>query len=269
MFRHMRPPYPTIYPELNAVLQELVASVQSILGENFCGAYLQGSFAAGDADIHSDVDFIVVTHDEVSVAQLAALQDMHKRLHVLDVPWAQHLEGSYVPRNSLRRLDPSRPPYLYLDNGSSELIRDNHCNTALVRWLLREHGVILAGPDPTSLVDPVSADQLRSEARTLMDEYADWAREPQTRPGVGLMSRWKQPYLVVSYCRMLHTLSVGRVSSKRSAGEWALGALGSEWASLIQRALDDRPDPWSRVYEPADPEAIDRTLAFVDYAMTL
>ena len=48
---------------------------------------------------------------------------------------------------------------------------------------------------------------------------------------------------------------------------WALGALDPGWASLIQRALDDRPEPWLRVHEPADPEVIDRTLAFVDYAL--
>ena len=43
---------PTIYPKLNVVLRELVASARTILAENFCGAYLQGSFAVGDAGIH-------------------------------------------------------------------------------------------------------------------------------------------------------------------------------------------------------------------------
>jgi predicted nucleotidyltransferase len=255
---------PTVYPELNAVLGELVSGVRAILAENFCGAYLQGSFAVGDADVHSDVDFLVVTQDEVSVVQLAELQVMHKRIYALDVPWARHLEGSYVPRDSLRRLDPSRPPYLYLDNGSSELIWDNHCNTEGVRWSLREHGLTLAGPDPKSLVDPVSAAQLRAEVLATMREWVPWAREP-TRAGG--MSQWKQTLLVLSYCRMLQTLDVGRVTSKREGGEWALGALDAEWAGLIQRALDDRPDPWLRVYQPADPETADRTLTFIDYAL--
>jgi predicted nucleotidyltransferase len=91
-------PGPTVYPELNGVLDEFVASVRAILGENFCGAYLQGSFALGDADEHSDVDFIVATHHEVSDTQLAKLQAIHERLYGLESPWAQHLEGSYVPR---------------------------------------------------------------------------------------------------------------------------------------------------------------------------
>src|ERR671930_536785 len=239
---------PTAYPELNAVLQELVESVQEILGESFCGAYLQGSFALGDADRESDVDFLVVTHDEVTDAQAAELQAMHQKIYALETPWAQHLEGSYPPRAALRRVDPSRSPWLYLDNGATELVRDNHCNTAVVRWTLREHGVVLAGPDPKSLVDPVSADELRREMLTAAREWAEWAREPHPRFGPGAMSRRQQSLLVLSFCRVLHTLAVGRVTSKPEAGRWALRALDPDWADVIRRALDERPDQWGQVH---------------------
>jgi hypothetical protein len=49
-----------------------------------------------DADVHSDVDFIVVTREEVNGEQAVALQAMHQRIYALDTPWAQHLEGSYA-----------------------------------------------------------------------------------------------------------------------------------------------------------------------------
>ena len=253
---------PTAFPDLNALLDDLVAGVQAILGENFCGAYLQGSFAVGDADVHSDVDFIVATHEDVSGEQAAALQAMHQRIYALDTPWAQHLEGSYVPKERLRRVDPARSPFLYLDNGATELIRDNHCNTAVVRWSLHEHGVVLAGPDPQSLLEPVAAEQLRAEVINILSEWVDWAKAPK-------MNRWRQPFIVVSFCRMLHTLETGKVASKREAGEWALKTLDSRWTSLIERALDDRPDPVLRVHQLADAEVIDDTAAFVDYAVAL
>ena len=48
---------PTIFPELNELLEEFVARVQSILAGNFVGAYLTGSLALGAGDIHSDCDF--------------------------------------------------------------------------------------------------------------------------------------------------------------------------------------------------------------------
>ena len=258
---------PTVYPELNAVLRELVESAQAILGERFCGAYLQGSFALGDADEESDVDFLIVTHAEVTDAQAAELQAMHERIYVLETPWAQHLEGSYPPGEQLRRVDPTRSQWLYLDNGATELVRDDHCNTAVVRWTLREHGVVLAGPDPKSLVDPVSAEELRDEVRTALREWVEWAREPHPRFGPGAMSRRQQSLLVLSFCRILHTLETGRVTSKPQAGRWALGALDPEWTGLIRRALDDRPDQWGQVHEQADARAVARTLAFADYAL--
>src|SRR5256885_16724499 len=156
---------PTPFADLNAVLEEFLVSLRAVLGESFCGLYLQGSFAVGDADVHSDVDFIAVTNDEVTDDQLGALQAMHKRLYALDVPWAQHLEGSYVPKDSLRRKDAESRTYLFLDNGATELVRDTHCNTHVTRWVLREHGIPLAGPDATALVDPVTGDELRREMR--------------------------------------------------------------------------------------------------------
>jgi len=234
-----------------------------VLAENLCGAWLVGSFAVGDADVHSDVDFIVATEDEVSDGQLEALQAMHVRLYEMQVPWAQHLEGSYIPTGRLREVDPARAEYLFLDNGSTELVRDNHCNTAVVRWTLREHGITLAGPDPKTLVDPVSDEQLHDEARRAMNDHAVWVRRDRTKP----MSRWQQPYIVLTFCRGLHTLRFGVVGSKRVAGEWALTAVSPEWRSLVRNALDDRPDPWKRVHEDADPDDAARTLAFVDYAV--
>jgi predicted nucleotidyltransferase len=260
---------PTAYPELNAVLRELVSSVRAILGESFCGAYLQGSFALGDADEESDVDFLVVTHAEVTDVHAAALQAMHQRIYALATPWAQHLEGSYPPAEQLRRVDPERKPWLYLDHGATELVRDNHCNTAVVRWTLREHGVVLVGPDPRSLVEPVSPEELRGDVRTALREEAEWAREPHPRFGPGAMSKRQQTYLVLSFCRILHTIETGRVASKPQAGSWALRALDPEWQSLIRRALDDRPDQMGQVYQRAEAAAVERTLAFTDYALAV
>jgi predicted nucleotidyltransferase len=257
-------PGPTVFPELNGVLAELLEGARSILGENFCGAYLHGSFATGDADVFSDVDFLIVTHEELTDEQQARLQAMHRRIYALETPWAQHLEGSYVPERRLRRVDWSRSPFLYLDNGADQLIWDSHCNTPVVRWLLREHGLTLAGPEPRPIVDPVSAPELQREAVARIHEYAEWASEPtEAAP----MSRWMQPYLVVTFCRLLFTLSEGRVPSKREAGEWALERLDGEWRELVRQALADRADPWERVHQPGPPDMIQRTLRFAEYAV--
>lgn len=248
------------FGDLNRLLTELAEGVQAALGDNFIGAYLQGSFAVGDADEHSDVDFIIVTNGEVTQEQRAELQALHQRLYEQPTSWAQHLEGSYVPRRTLRRLDPERRPLLYLDNGATQFTLDNHDNTAVVRWSLREHGVVLAGPDPKGLVDPVSPDQLREDVRRALNEWAAWLRS------IDSIDRRSLAVAVLSHCRILHTLVTGVVSSKCIAGEWAVRELDQEWASLIRWSLDDRPDPWAKVREQADPELVSRTLAFIDYA---
>jgi predicted nucleotidyltransferase len=93
---------PTPYPELNEVLHDLVDSVRVALGDSFIGAYLQGSFAVGDFDLNSDVDFVIAMRDELTDAQVAALQAIHKRIYDLPSEWAKHLEGSYFPVAILR-----------------------------------------------------------------------------------------------------------------------------------------------------------------------
>ena len=255
---------PTPYDDLDAVLGQFVEGVRDVLGPTLVGAYLVGSFALGDADEHSDVDFLVVTEDEVSEEQLAGLQALHGALNDLEAGWAQHLEGSYVPHDRFRELDPARAPFLFLDNGARELAWDNHCNSAVMRWVLRRHGVTLAGPDPKGLVEEVSADALRREAVQAVREYAAWAPEPTQ---TGDMSQWKQSYLVLTCCRLLATLARGEVLSKRAAAEWATGALAPEWRDLVEHAVADRADPWGRVHRSADPGRAQQTLAFVAYAV--
>src|SRR5580658_10451975 len=86
---------PTPYSDLNLVLDALVERARALLADNFVGAYLQGSFALGDFDRQSDVDFVVVTHEDIPLAQQPALQATHDELHALPGPWAPRLEGSY------------------------------------------------------------------------------------------------------------------------------------------------------------------------------
>ena len=267
----MNTTHPTPYPELNTVLLRLVNDAQNLLGDNFTGAYLQGSFAVGDFDEDSDVDFLVITEDEVSEADVAALQAMHGSIYDLESAWAKHLEGSYIPKDelrnydkeALRHFDPARRQYLYLDNCSRELIRSTHDNTLVVRWVLRQRGITLAGPEPKTLMDPISGDDLRQEIRATM---AAWARQLKAAPEQ-MNNRWYQPFAVLSYCRMLHTLHTGVIESKPAAAQWAKTALDSSWADLIQRDWDERPDPFLKVQQKADPDDFKSTFEFIEYSL--
>ncbi len=229
---------PTIYPELNSVLQELVTSIQTILGQNFLAAYLQGSFAVGDADLNSDVDFLVVVNSFLTAAEVSALNDMHVRIFKMDTHWAQHLEGSYFPRDLLKKADPDRTPIHYVDNGSTEIELSDHDNDLVVRWVVREHGIPLFSPPADTYIDPVSADDLRRQVRQTM---RDWGKEIVTGK-YKADSRWSQPFVVLSYCRMLHTQETGRIESKPAAARWAIQRLDPQWKALIKRAWAERED---------------------------
>jgi hypothetical protein len=254
---------PTAYPELNAVLDELVASAKVVLGRAFVGAYLQGSFAVGDFDRYSDVDFVIVVADELSDAQVDALQALHQRIYGLPSEWAQHLEGSYFPAAILRNRSQSGEPLWYLDHGSQSLIRSDHCNTLVVRWVVRERGVILAGPNPATLLDPIPVDALRQEIRATI---RTWGQQILDDPAQ-YANRFYQGFIVLNYCRMLHDLIKGRLDSKRAGAEWAKATLDPAWSTLIDRAWDGRRNPAAAVREPADGAAFSSTLQFVKLVM--
>jgi hypothetical protein len=244
----------TGYRDLDWLLTTFVEEVRAALGDDVVGIYLQGSFALGAADEWSDVDFIVAVRGPI--VDHAPLDAIHVRLYQQPVGWAQHLEGSYIPIGLLRHLDAERTQLPYLDNGATRLELDPHCNSALVRWILRNHGLRLYGPPASTLIDPVSGEDLRREAHEMLAEYLDWGASLST------MSAWEQPYLVLTISRLLHTIENGEITSKGAAATSTIARL-PEWAPLLEQALADRPNPWTRVQQPADPAAAAVTQHFL------
>ena len=255
--------HPTPYPELNDVLRQLLEGVQAILQENLLGVYLQGSFAVGDFDRHSDVDFIIAIDQDLSDDQVLALQDLHERIYSLEWPWAQHLEGSYYPKDDLRQHSSTGRELWYLDHGARSLIRSDHCNTIVVRWTLREHGVALVGPNPASLIDPIPVVLLRRDILTTIN---DWGQQILANPEQ-YNNRFYQGFITLNFCRMLYDLYSGDTGSKLAGANWAKENLDPSRAGLIDRAWSTRPDPATSVRQPADPREYRRTLAFVQYVM--
>ncbi len=257
---------PTHYPELNAVLRAFVDGARTALADNLVGIYLQGSFALGGFDTYSDVDFIAVLGRDVSDGELPRLQSLHAEIHELPSSWARHLEGSYLTSAVLRSFPPPRRSFWYLDNGASHLVRSDHDDSLVVYWTLREAGITLLGPPPKDLIDPVPRDLL---SREIVETMSVWRAYYRANPGK-LGNRFYQPYLVLSYCRMLHSLATGAIHPKPTSAAWARQHLAANWQALIDRADRARDaDAAVRVVQPADPDDVDQTWLFLDHVVDL
>src|SRR5215207_6205306 len=159
----MKPISQTPYTDVNEILNILYTNVRDILQDQFVGMYMFGSLANGDFDQHSDIDVLFVTKEEINADIFFSLQAMHAQLACIDSPWSTQLEVSYIPQKALRRFDPADSLHPHLDRGGGETLHwmAHESNWIIQRHILRERGIILAGPAPRSLIDPISASDLQ------------------------------------------------------------------------------------------------------------
>ncbi|MGH2537958.1 MAG: aminoglycoside adenylyltransferase domain-containing protein [Candidatus Promineifilaceae bacterium] len=218
-----------------------MAGARAILGGRFVGLYLYGSLASGGFEPgRSDVDFLVVSDGPLPAELTPALQALHSRLGADHPDWAARLEGSYIPRPALRRHDPAQARHLHLAiEANGQLRLEAHASDWIFqRHILREQGVVLAGPPPATFIDPVGPADLR---RAVLDILAEWwagmPADPAPLQGLGYPA-----YAVLTMCRALYTLEHGALVTKAAAARWAQQALGPPWADLIGRALAGRPE---------------------------
>ncbi len=279
--------HPTPYAHVNNVLGRLLVDAKSILGNGFVGMYLYGSLASGGSSPringgsspringgsspringdsspccvgdfdpqHSDIDFVVVTTGELPQEMVQALEAMHARLTTSGLPGVEKLEGAYVPRDILCRHDLGHPPCPCVNEGrfyQAPLGSD----WVIQRHVLREQGRVVAGPAPSTLIDPVSPGAVQDAVRGFLREW--WAPMLQN-PDPRLHGAVYQAYAVLTMCRALYTLRTGNIVSKSRAAQWAQRTLDPRWSTLIE---------WAKRRGDAPPQPIDQILAFIRYTL--
>lgn len=247
---------PTAYASVNAILRLLLTKVQTILGQNFVGLYLHGSLAMGDFNLkRSDIDFLVVTNQEISDETLEALKMAHDVIRTSHSDWSDKLEGPYVPQAALRRFDPSQAIHPWL-NRNGRLQREKFDSDWLIQlYILREYGICVAGPDLKTLIDPVEPVDLKRAQLAVLHEW--WL--PQLEDHKKLQSAEYQSYAILTMARALYTLRYGAIVSKPKAAEWTQETLGEPWAGLIRQALG-----WER---GKTLNKLDQTLDFIRFTL--
>ncbi|HRF47447.1 MAG TPA: DUF4111 domain-containing protein [Anaerolineales bacterium] len=244
--------------EVDPILAVLGPGIQAILGPDLIGLYLDGSLALGDFDSASDIDFVAVCSATITAEQLADLQALHDRVAALPGRLALEIEGFYVPPAALNRPGPTPVVCPNLERGPGERLKPVTLEAGWVvhRWILREHGITLVGPTPKTLVDPVTADDLRGAMRALQDGWRVWLAGGGDLRQIGFLS-----YAVLSQCRLLYTLEHGSVVSKAVAAAWALDRLPPTWRPVIAAARETRLGP-GRASAPEEIAAAQRFMAY-------
>ncbi len=225
---------------VRTVLALLLSSMQGVLGEQLVGLYLYGSLSSGDFNpASSDVDFVVVTRGAIAEDDPAfeRLREMHERIAASGLPFADHLEGSYIPQAAWRRYDPEIAWHPTIGHDWPFKPGFHDANWVIERAIVRERGIVLYGPPPETLIDPVSSQQLRAATcQQLADVWRRRIDDPDW-PRAGLYPA----FAVLTLCRALYTLQHGAFCSKPVAAAWARQTHPA-WEPQITWALAHQAD---------------------------
>jgi predicted nucleotidyltransferase len=245
----------TPYPYVNEAVELLLKNVRTLLGDKFIGLYLHGSLASGDFDPgHSDIDFLVVTTKPIPKEMIPDLETMHMRIRDGGVEWAKKLEGTYLSKRMIYRFRPSKRRIPYLNEGRFFLTNQGE-DWVINRNILREKGIIVAGPPIHPMIAPVTTDDIHRAIIQELTKY--WT--PKLIDSEWLKPPGHQPYIALTCCRVLYTLKHGALKSKLFSAHWALKTLDKEWVDLIENAMT-----WHYGMPPGD---IEKTRKMARYTL--
>lgn len=251
--------YPTPFTDVNLVLDHFRSHLQALLGSDLVGIYLVGSLALGDFNPRSsDIDFIVVTSTAIAPEGFTALQHIHTQFAASHSPWAEKVEAIYVPASALRHSAADTSHYPQIEKGKSLSLAPLEDGWVFQCLTIRDHGMIVIGPNPRTLVDTIETQELCTAAKMIVGRWTEQAlHDPTWLPW--LRQPHAQAFVVQTLCRLQYTLATGTVASKRRATEWTQKTYGEPWATFIEQSLTNQ----HQIGTIAQCEEI-KTLAFME-----
>jgi predicted nucleotidyltransferase len=251
---------PTPDAAINLLLEQLLSEVQKIFGKKLIGFYLFGSLVTGDFERgSSDIDLVAVTASDIDEQELEELQQMHRDfVDKKNKEWDDRIEVAYLSVTALKTFKVRHSKMAIISPGEPFHVKEVGKDWLMNWYTVREKGLVLFGPSPKTLIDPIS----QEEFVHAVQEYAKlWIGRlphlPKRRPA--------QAYAILTMCRALYTSQKGEQVSKKRAALWAEKEF-PQWASLIQNALVWR-EAWRD--EQVDHEApLSETQQFVRFVIS-
>lgn len=223
-------------PAVGAFLASASAAWSSTLSRDLAGVYVHGSLATGAFNPRtSDIDVVVATRAPTDAATNERLRELHlAMLGSGGERWPERLEAVFVPVKALTARDVPDVSVLELHPDEGFSVEKLGPEFMIQKHLLRTYGITLFGRDVRKIVRPVTTGELRGAQIGIL--RATWL--PQLEFPGRLLDRAYQAYAVLSMCRALCLLAIGRVVTKPEAAAWALhGPYLEPWRSLIRSAL--------------------------------
>jgi hypothetical protein len=199
--------------------------------------YIEGSIALGEFNERlSDIDFVAVLKRSAASAEIECLRDIHTLIEKTYPRWK--MSGRYLQFDRLGRLDDRVERILYFHDGRLRL--DGHFELNSVEgWILKNHGVVLIGPEPHELPFTIDWELLINKMRENLNTYwVRWTRRPSCL--ITMLSDWGIQWTVLGVLRQFYSFRENSITTKTKAGEYALTCVPTCWRRLIQEAINIR-----------------------------
>ncbi|MGZ8783431.1 MAG: aminoglycoside adenylyltransferase family protein [Gaiellaceae bacterium] len=209
-------------------LEQAVALVREVLGDELAGLYLFGSAVLGGLTPTSDIDLLAVTRRPTSgderrrlVERLLALSKRPRYLELTVVVESDLRPWRYPPRMDLQYGDWLRAE---LERGEIPPPAPSPDLAVLITMALRD-GRALLGPPPAEVFAPVpDADLLRAGLDELDGIVAELDGDTRN--------------MLLTLARVWCTAETGEIRSKDGAADWALPHLPAVHRPVLERARD-------------------------------
>jgi hypothetical protein len=219
----------TPHPDVNELLGDLLDQMQRILGQKLVGLYLYGSLVSGDFDRDtSDIDLLAATESDIDDQEFQQLQPMHIDLIARNQYWRNRLEIAYLSIIALKTFRMHTSKIAIISPGEPFHIKEAGKDWLINWWVVREQGVVLFGPAPSTIIDPISKQEFLEVVQAHTRSWRDWIDGMRDQPS--------QAYAILTLCRALYAYNNGEQASKKQAALWAQERF-PQWASVIQQAL--------------------------------
>ncbi|AYB39505.1 DUF4111 domain-containing protein [Brevibacillus laterosporus] len=243
--------------EIERPLQSFLNGLQNLIGSQLVGFYLYGSIAL-DAYIpgESDIDFLCVTDGDLQEVDMWLIEKLFFEQMAIH-PILAKLEGNFLASHRLTLHNRCECAQCFEE---AYLLKSPRDWNAITLLLLRSRGIPLLGPDASEIIPEVSPQEL---ANNMIGNllYFELNMEHYFHKGLN-----DQVFVVLTLCRILHTMHTGEIVSKQAAAESVLTRVPALGKVIIKRALrvwEKRPDAVKLAKAGTDLAPKDKLLEFV------